>query len=429
MTVVLPRTVQLPTLRVVQLEAKKVSRPRKARPGEPLYSEAIDLFESGDLAMRADGAPVTVYDLDLADFHALRAIATCAGLLAEEEIIIHCRNCDGPITTSPCKALPLGPFVDRELSDPELDATLDLTLSHEIPVVRLGRGGAAREATSVILSPLTVENALPLFAALAKPELVVKSEIVRAMGIAELGPEKNPARIARALAAASETAWRAITDLYLLAHYPPRLFSIALCPGCGARNDVDAPYDREFVPGETKPASPDPEIPELPGFEPFAEYARSVAQEIFDRERVELTFIVEGGVPAVDDGGEPLMGAYVPGSPGEMTTPSRPHEITLYYRTFRAIWDEDGAFDWKHEIEETILHELEHHLAYLAGDDPMDEEEHAEIEGEALRVLGKRAVVRESVRSLGDEIADFLRRTWLIWLVLAIATAVVSMGR
>jgi hypothetical protein len=277
-----------------------------------------------------------------------------------------------------------------------------------------------------------VDDALPLFAALARPELAVTSEVVRAMGVAELGLEKNPARIARALSAASDEAWMAVTDLYLAAHYPPRLFSVALCAKCGARNDVDAPYNREFEPSsaDVRPHAPDAEFPELPAFEPFAERARRAAKDAFAREGIDdVVLVVEAGVPAVDDGGEPLMGSYVPGSPGDMEHASRAHEITVYYKTFRAIWDEDGPFDWRAELDETIEHELEHHLAWLAGDDPMDDEEREEIRGEALRVIGKRAVVREGMRSFGEEALDFFRRTWPIWLLLAIATLAVTMTR
>jgi hypothetical protein len=427
----LPRSLQLPSGRIVLLEVGKGAEARAPAAGEGLFFDAIEAFESGDVAIRSDGLPLTVFALELRDFHALRAILTWGGLLHEDKVEIRCRNCDTRIDHSPCAALPIGPFADRELRDPELDATLELGVAHEIPRVLLGR---VREAKNVVLSALTVDLALPLFRALTKKSLVLTGDVVRAMGVAELGPEKNPARIARALGAASDEAWGALTELFLAAHYPPRLFSIALCPKCGARNDVDAPYEREFEPGvpEARPsAKGGADAPvELPGFEPFAERAREIAKECLEREDIgDVSFVVEGGVPAVDDGGEPLMGAYVPGSPGDMGSPSRPPEITVYFRTFRAIWDEDGPFDWNAELMETIEHELEHHLAYLAGDDPMDDDERAEIQGEALRVLGARAVVREGVRTMGGDVLDFLKRTWPIWVLIAVATALVTMFR
>jgi hypothetical protein len=410
----LPGLVQVPSGRIVHLEVKRGAKKRARAAGEPLFSEAIQAFESGDVAMRTDGLPITVFALDLRDFHALRAILTYAGLLAEDLVEIRCRNCDAEIRHAPCAALPLGPFEGRELTDPELDATLDLGASHEIPEISLGR---RRTARAVTLSPVTVDDAAPLFRALARPTLSITGDVVRAMGILELGAEKNPARIARALSSASDEAWSSLTELYLAAHYPPRLFSIALCPKCGARNDVDAPYEREFEPGvpESRPPA-DGTRDELPGFEAFAERGRTIADELFAEESVEgMSFVVEGGVPAVDDGGEPLMGAYVPGSPGDMGSPSRAPEITVYYRTFRAIWDEDGPFDWEAELAETVAHELEHHLAYLAGDDPMDDDE--------------RAVVREGVRSLGEGAKDFVVRTWPIWLLVVVATVIATMTR
>ncbi len=421
-----PRAVQVPSGRVVHLEAKRGAASRGRADGAALFSEAVASFESGDVAMRVDGTPITVYALELRDFHALRAILTHAGLLAEDEVEIRCRNCDAAIMHRPCKAMALGPFVDRELVDPELDATLELGASHEVPEITLGR---RRVANAVTLGPVTVDDAAPLFRALSEPTLAISGDVVRAMGILELGVEKNPARIARALSAASDEAWGAVTDLFLAAHYPPRLFSIALCPKCGARNDVDAPYEREFDPG-VPDSRPQEKHDDLPAFEAFAERARLVSEELFAEESVEgVSFVVEGGVPAVDDGGEPLMGAYVPGSPGDMGSPSREPEITVYYRTFRAIWDEDGPYDWDAELVETVAHELEHHLAFLAGDDPMDDDEREEIQDEAMRVLGARAVVRQGVRSLGDDAKDFFVRTWPIWLLVILATAIVTMTR
>src|SRR5262249_24119178 len=100
-----------------------------------------------------------------------------------------------------------------------------------------------------------------------------------------------------------------------------------------------------------------------------------------------------------------------------------------YYRTFRAIWDEDGPFDWNEEIKETIEHELDHHQGFLAGDDPMDDDERAEIRSEAMRVMGRRPLAREGMRSFGAEALDFARRNWPIWLILAIAVLAVTMTR
>ena len=159
----LPRSLQLPSGRVVALEAKKDAKPRAPAEGDGLFFEAIEAFESGDVAIRSDGVPLTVFALELKDFHALRAILTFGGLLREDKVEIRCRNCDTKIEHAPCAALPIGPFEDRELEDPELDATLELGVPHEVPRVPLGR---VREAKSVVLSALTVDDALPLFRAL-----------------------------------------------------------------------------------------------------------------------------------------------------------------------------------------------------------------------------------------------------------------------
>jgi hypothetical protein len=228
---------------------------------------------------------------------------------------------------------------------------------------------------------------------------------------------------------AGDEAWGAVGDVFIATHYPPRLFSIALCPSCGARNDVDAPYEREFFPYDAPGQERGRADTEFPVFDVFADRARTTARRAFAAAGVrDVAFVVEGGVAACDDGGEPLLGAYVPGHPGDMTAPTRQHEMTVYYRTFRAIWDEEGPYDWDAELVETIEHELEHHVAFLEGDDPMDEAERQEIRTEAARVLGKRTVVREGMRDFQADFLGFLARTWPIWVILAIATIAVTMS-
>jgi hypothetical protein len=257
------------------------------------------------------------------------------------------------------------------------------------------------------------------------------------MGVAALGDERDPKRVANALARCSDDAWDTITDLFLAAHYPPRLFSIALCPSCGARNDVDAPYDREFEPSESPHArahdesaiARDSNAEVFPTFDEFDARARAVADGVLGCARFgDVTLVVEGGVAACDDGGEPLLGSYVPPHPGDATAPTRTAEITVFYRTFRAMWEEDGPYDWDAELVETIEHELEHHVAWLAGDDPMDDEERAAIARETATILGRKEVVRGSLRAFGGDFAGFVRRTWPIWLILLVATIVVTLS-
>jgi hypothetical protein len=425
--------VHVPSGLVVEVEAREGLAPRRRRHGSSLFSEVLELFESGDAAL--SGA--TIDDLELCDFHTLRAIVTHAGLIHEEPVTIHCRNCDEPIVHAPCGKLPLGPFVDGELDDPELDRTLEANAPHEIPSVAVAGGKQARNVT---FAKVTVARAKPFFRALSNARFSLSADVVRAMGLVALGEERGAGRIARALMRASDEAWGAVGDVFLATHYPPRLFSIALCPKCGARNDVDAPYERELEPAEHSPGmsgmsgiSPGGERARLggdfPGFDAFADRARAAAKRAFAETGVsDIAFIVEGDVAACDDGGEPLLGAYVPGHPGDTTAPTRQHEITVYYRTFRAMWDEDGPYDWEGELDETIEHELEHHVAFLEGDDPMDEEERGEIRREAARVLGKKEVVRATVRGFRADFLGFLARTWPIWLILAVATIAVTLA-
>jgi hypothetical protein len=411
-----PGAVQLPSARVVALDARGSPTPRERRKGAPLFSEVIDLVESGDLAILADGKPIAPGDLELRDFHALRAIATKLGWLAEEEIEFPCRNCGAPMKHRPCAAMEMGPFVDRELGDPELDRT-------RAPGEPLAIDGLGE----VVLQQRTAAQALPLFRALRRRRLVISAGFVRGMGIVRVGDETEPARIAKRLERCSDAAFGALGDLFLETHYPPRLFSIAVCPKCGARNDIDAPFERELEPSlVTRDATVASES-SFPSFDDFDERAHAIFRELSGGDDGDVQLVVEGGVPACDDGGEPLLGSYVPPYAGDMTTPSRSPEVTVFYRTFRAIWDEEGAYDWDAELRETIEHELLHHEGHLSGHDAMDDEERRAIDEEAVRVVGKKAVVRGSAAALAWDFREFLRRTWPIWLLLIAITLLVTL--
>lgn len=71
--------------------------------------------------------------------------------------------------------------------------------------------------------------------------------------------------------------------------------------------------------------------------------------------------------------------------------------VVLYYGSFRAIALEDADFDWRDQIHETILHELQHHLEHLAAEDTLEdfdyavEENFRRLEGEAFDPLFYRA--------------------------------------
>ena len=422
---------QLPSGRVVSLRREPARAPAKPNGGaegasrSPLAA-ARSLFASGAVEIRDGGARVDVDAVALGDFHALRALATRAGWLDEEAVTFPCRNCGASIEHAPCAALPLGPFREEALDDPELDARFDFDAAH--------RAGALL----VRLAPLTLGDALPLHAALARRgPLRIGPRLVAAMGVREVDGERSPAAIARALRRADDAAWGAVTNLFLEAHYPPRLFSMAQCAACGARNDVDAPYDREFEPhtgGDEGRAGAASNADPFPPFDAFADRARALAAALLppeDRGGGALAFVVEGGVAACDDGGEPLLGSYVPPYAGDGRAPARSAEITVFYRTFRAIWDEEGPYDWGAELSETIEHELEHHAAHLAdpgGADPMDEEERRAIDDEAARVHGKRALAAAEAGALAGDLAEFFRRTWPIWAIVLAGTLVANLA-
>lgn len=71
--------------------------------------------------------------------------------------------------------------------------------------------------------------------------------------------------------------------------------------------------------------------------------------------------------------------------------------VVLYYGSFAEIAKDDPAFDWEKEINETIVHELQHHLESLATEDDLEDLDHAvemnykRLEGEPFDALFYRA--------------------------------------
>jgi hypothetical protein len=406
--------VELPSHRVLSLEARPALSPRKRRPAAPLFSEMLDLIAHGDLTLREEGESVDVASLALADFHALRAICTRLGWLAEEPMEITCRNCGVVMSVKSCEAFPLGPFIDRELRDPELDATLDLSVRHPIAPVALPDG---RLAGDVHLLARTAEEAFALHRALRRRRLVVSDLVVRAIGIGSIGAERDPARIADVLTACSNDTWDGICELFLRAHYPPRLRSVVVCSQCQARNDVDAPYEREFeVRGDVRATDAMP----FPGFDEFSRAAEAFFDDIGGPLVGSVRLIVDDGVAACDEGGEPLLGAYVPPD-GDPQSPVGAGEITVFYRTFRAAAAEDRFFDWSTELEETVDHELRHHEGWRLGYDPTDDSERDEVAREQVRVLGRGAVVRGTVSEFTADVGGFVVRAWPLVAIVALA--------
>ncbi|WP_394823673.1 hypothetical protein [Pendulispora albinea] len=422
--------VELPSHRTVTLRAEREILPRTA---DLPFTGARKLFASGDVVILDKELAVDVDSLALGDFHALRAIAVRLGWLHEKTIEIQCINCEHTLIVAPCESFALGPFEEGALSDAELDVTLPVGTPHPVPSLFSTRA-SAEAASTITFRALTLGEARPLHAALARSQVRVTKALVRAMGIEAIGRERSPERIADLLRDCSDRAFHAITRLFLMTHYPPRLFAMARCPECGARNDVDAPYEREFGFEDEGPESGSDarsnEKESFVSFDDFALRAEALYAELVPEEaRRELTFLVEGGTPACDDGGDPLLGSYVPPHPGDDMNPSRLGEITVFYRTFRATWESDEGFDWTGELGETIEHEFEHHIGFLRGDDPKDDEERDQIDAEAVRIHGRRTLMRRDVAAFGYDVWDFWRRTWFFWILALIAAAALTWSR
>jgi hypothetical protein len=431
MAFALPRTLTLPSgSRVTLRRSSKdgINAVRTAE-GAPLFSEVIALLD-GSVELVKDGQPLDVHDLPLADFHVIRGVLTKAGLVAEDEVELDCHNCGGPLVARPCAGLETGPWEDAEATDPELDRLPELGVPLQTSPIRLGR---VRTASSVTLEPRTVREAMPLFEALGRDPFVLDADVVRAMGIKAIGTMADPNRmtdphaVAEALTNADEVAFGIVTDVFIEAHYPLRLACDVFCPKCKARSTVDAPAQREF---ELSPEL-DPESvrtrgsDSFPPLEEFVELAHAIAEPLIAEvpgEEVEL--IVESGTPAVDDGGELLLGAYLPPPPKDAPVPTQPPTVTLFYRTFEKEARRDPSFDWKGELRETIEHELEHHVYWLRGDDPMDAAEHDEIDREVVRVIGRDEAARRTLAVFGLSIPVFVRRAWPLIVIGALALAI-----
>jgi hypothetical protein len=439
-TFALPRTLTLPSGTRVTIEQTDEHDAPEPVQEAPMFGDVLALFAHDVRLWREEAtgramAPLDVGDLPLADFHVLRGVVAKAGLVREEEVEIECHNCDEPIVVRPCEGLEVGPWEHGEADDPELDRTAAFGEPLPTRPISLGR---VRSAHTVTLAARSVRDAMPLFAALGRDPLVIDEAVVGAMGITAVGPVNSLARIARALRECDEAALESVTSAFLEAHYPLRLACEVFCPKCKARNTIDAPALREFerAPFEGDRRSGAAAIEggaeqqgrrPLPQLAEFVELAHAIADPLIAEipgEKAEL--LVDDQVPAVDEGGEPLLGSYVPPPGRDEPVPTRPPTVTVYYRTFVAMEREEGPFDWdwEEELRETIEHELEHHVFFLRGDDPMDEAEHAEIDREALRVLGRTAATRRTLAIFGSSIPDFLVRAWPLVLIAAVVLAI-----
>lgn len=412
-----PRLV-LPSGENVRIDARALDAARaRLEPGIGCVAAAFALLsEPGVLVAR-----VTVSELPLADLLVLAGVLAKGGYVPEREVEIACDNCGELLRVRPSRALELGPFEDAELDDPELDAPFDFGSAHPIPAVFTSAG----VARSIKLSPRAAGEARWLFEG-GEGALPLARATVIALGVAALGRERKSAGIARALAQASGDAWTAIGELWERAHYGGRLFSDVACPSCGARNTVLAPdrslFDRVASPEGAPRGGDDLDgFPTLSEFESEAERARKNVYAARHVRNVDLC--VDAGVPACDEGGEPLLGMYEPPS-HDVHGASRAPTITLFYRSFQSEFRRDPTFDVAHEIFVTIDHEVEHHLFFLSGHDPMDEEERAEIVREKARIVGKRELGRRGAREAVGDLVGFARIAWPIAAAVAALTLI-----
>ncbi len=328
--------------------------------------------------------------LPLGDAHVVTAVQMKLGILPEAEVTVPCFNCDHDITLRPCALLETAPWVDDEAHDEELDRTLPFGEPHAISPMTIGK---VRVARTVTLRPLTLAESR-----------------TGELGVVALGREKDPAKIAAALRDDPSK----IAGVWLASHYVPRLFASIACPSCRARNDVDAPYERELT--------FEPEEQDYGAFPSFDEWD-AVVRELAVSWPDDVELLTVEGEAATDVGGDTTWGTYEEPRPDGM--PAHPARVTLYYRTFASVWTEEGEYDWRAEIEETLEHELDHHEAFLRGWDAEGEAEHAQVADEAVAIIGKREIKRRAVNELGRSMGDFWRRTWILWVMLLIASIVV----
>lgn len=384
---------------------------------EKALATLLEAMEMPDVVARDDGAALSLGELPLGDVHVLLMLGFRLGHVLEPEHVFACENCEAPLRVRPSSQVEIGPFVDGELDDPELDRPFDFAASHPVPPLFTPRGAQR----TLRLSPRILDEARVLFRG---PVRTMTKSLVLALGISAIGAERKTAALARALARASDDAWTTFGQLWEDAHCPPRLFAEVRCPVCNARNDVVAPAVRPFdYVAEVLQGGP-PEAPAMT-LDDFTAAAERYRAEVYDERGVRnLALVIDEGVPAVDDGGHPLLGSYQPGQSGDdLDLGETRAEVRLYYRSFMAELRLDPSYDLHHEIRETIDHEVEHHLYYLAGDDPMDRQERAVIAQERARVVGKKELVRRELRGAAADLRRFIKVAAPLFAILILIAA------
>lgn len=363
--------------------------------------------------------------LPLADANVIETLAAALGAIEAEHAKLTCRNCEAAIELDGARALPLAPLL-APLGDPELDPPVDREEWHafdaRVPVARRGVADRFRLARRTLRDRIELEKHLD-------GPLDVAAPLIRALGVNALADgetiiAKSPIAIARALDAlddeAFDRAWDAICRAYDHQHWPPRLLAPAACPECGARHDVEVVRR----PLAWAPPRGDHADEEFPSLEAFTARAAKITREVFADLGIDdprgLEVLVEDSVPPCDDGGEPLLGSYTPNlaADGDVRVQSSPFVIAVYYRTFKSMFD-DEPYDVDAEIRETIEHELEHHVGFLEGHDPLDEEERAAIATEHRRLIGGNAATDLAAGAgwLASDFGRFLRVTWPLWVL------------
>jgi hypothetical protein len=342
-----------------------------------------ELFRSGALVVE-DAKTKTTLDeaaieaLPLADFHVLRDFATRSKLVKSEPEDLPCDNCDETLRFDGAN-LPLADLEDRYRDEP---AASELVVTLPEPVSSIDR---------VRLKPITVRDAAPLFRELAHDRpFRITPALVRAMGIVRLEGRSSieePRAIARALIDASDESWSAVEAGFLSLAYPARAIAVLVCPRCETVHELEVPWPRELDPSVYHPRRD--ASASFPSAEKFEAHVERVARVVFERMGVtgRMTLRVEPGVAEVDEGGVPMLGSYGPENADDGRTE---FVVTLYFRTFERAFADDARFDWEHEVEETLEHEVQHHLYYLDGHDPVDEAERKESEADAVRRAGGR---------------------------------------
>ena len=409
----------LPSGAIADLDVGRARAAARTAKGRGIARDVEVLSAARVLRAERDGIPLDLPSLTLCDLHLLRVALARRGAIDEPEIVIPCHNCEATLRIAPSMGVELGPFVDDELDDPELDAPFPFDRDQPIPAVRVGR----TRARTIRLAKRTVGEARALWSRDPALPLAVVPSIITAMGIVALGEERRASVMSRALARASDDAWDEICAIWEEANGHARLFATARCDACGANNAVAAPAVREL--GTTggsfsaRRRGAGAGTWDGDAFEQMVRRHADVAYRAMKLRNIDL--VVDEGVPMVDDGGEPLLGCYTPPHVDPDLGIERPPEVRLFARSFRAELLEDPAFDLDGEVRETIEHELEHHLSFLAGDDPMDDEEREAIVLEQRRQVGRRESTRRGFRAIGADLVGFVRLGWPLLLIGALA--------